>query len=466
MREARARAGGRATRLEVSVRALDDAGAALARAVDERVAAEDTRNIVIAAGAVPGDRLEVAVEREGRNERFARVLRVLEPSPERVTPRCAIVAECGGCPWQAVAYATQLRWKRDALVRAVRSSPALRDVEVGEVRALEDPYGYRTKIQMPVRGRAGALAVGFFRPHSHDLIDVADCPVQNPEGNRIVREAKAILDRARVEPYDEARHEGVLRYILLRTDGSGNKAALTLVARTDRFPSRDKVGERLGAIEGVSGVFLNVQPARGNVVLGRRTERLAGRDRVLVRVAGRAFLLSPTAFFQTNAAGAEALVERVRARLAGPFRTVVDLYCGAGLFARCLADRAQRVIGVEESHAAIADAEAGAALERTENVAFVTAPAELWAARDATAADAVVVDPPRAGCDPRLLEAIATRLKPRAIAYVSCFPPTLLRDLELLARAGYRTTAIDPVDMFPHTPHLECVAAVERSGSQ
>ncbi|HVY61014.1 MAG TPA: 23S rRNA (uracil-5-)-methyltransferase RumA, partial [Planctomycetota bacterium] len=256
-------------KLEVEVTGLDDSGAAVGRIAGAAGApGGGAKPVVIAAGAVPGDRLEVALEHEGKTALFGRALRVLAASADRVAPRCPIVAECGGCPWQAVAYPVQLRWKWEALVRAVRAIPALRDVAVGEVRALADPYGYRTKIQMPVGGRAGALEVGFFRPRSHDIVDARGCAVQNPEGNRIVDEARAILDRARLEPYDEARHEGVLRYILLRVDPTGKRAALTLVVRTDRFPGRDRLGERLGAIRGVTGVYLNVQPARGNVVLG------------------------------------------------------------------------------------------------------------------------------------------------------------------------------------------------------
>jgi 23S rRNA (uracil1939-C5)-methyltransferase len=455
-RNERRRAG---RRVEVEVMHYDAAGSAVGRAPGE------PRPVILAAGAVPGDRLEVAVEREARAAVFGRALRVLKPSPDRVEPRCPIVAECGGCPWQAFAYPAQLERKREELLRAVRAIPALRDVPVSAVRGLADPYGYRTKIQMPVGGRAGALEIGFFRPGAHEIVDVVGaggCAVQSAEGNRIVAEARQVLDRARVEPYDERRHDGVLRYLLLRVDGSGRRAALTLVVRTDRFPGRDRVVERLAKVRGVTGVAMNVQPARGNVVLGRRTERLAGRERVLVEVGGKRFLLSPTAFFQTNAAAAEVLVERVRAHLAGPYRTLVDLYCGVGLFARFLTDRAARVIGVEENRAAVADAEAGAALVKEEKVSFVAAPAEAWAL-EAAPADALVLDPPRAGCEGRLLELVAKRLRPREIAYVSCAPPTLLRDLASLARLGYRTRAIDPVDMFPHTPHLECVAAIEKA---
>ncbi len=446
--------------MEVEVEAFEAGGDAVARPAGV-VAGADRRPIVIAAGAVPGDRALVRIDRESRNARFGTILRVLTPAAERTEPRCPIVGECGGCPWQAVAYPVQLRWKREALVDAVQAVPALRDAAVGEVRALADPYGYRTKIQMPVAGRTGALEIGFFRAGTHRVIDARDCAVQSPEGNRIVSEAREILDRARIEPYDERRHAGVLRYLLVRVDPGRGRAALTIVCRTEKVPGLPKLGERLGAIRGVQGVYLNVQPARGNVVLGRRTVRLAGRERLLVEVGGKRFLLSPAAFFQTSAAGAEMLVERVRAHAPGPYRTLADLYCGVGLFARCLADRAREVIGVEEGRAAVEDAIAGAALGREESVTFVAAPAERWAAAAEQPVDAVVVDPPRAGCDERLLCAIAERLRPRRLVYVSCNPETLLRDLARLAALGFRTTAIDPVDMFPHTPHLECVAAVE-----
>lgn len=471
---------GAGPRLEVRVERTDAGGACVGRVEG------DPRPVVVAAGAVPGDRLLVGVERETRGARFGRVLEVLAPSPDRVAPFCPIVARCGGCPWQAMSYVSQLARKRAALEAALRAVPALRDVPVSPpVPALRDapaspplpaprgasaappaPSGYRTKIQMPVGGRPGALTVGFYAPGSKEIIEAPSggCPVQHPLGNRIVAEAAAILERARIAPYDERRHEGILRTLLVRVDGGGRRAALTLVVRDARFPGRDAVAGRLARIEGVSGVAMNVQPARGNVVLGRRTERLAGRERLLLEVAGRRFLLSPTAFFQTSAAGAAALVERARARLPGPYETLVDLYCGAGLFARTLADRASEVLGVEENPDAIEDALAGARLEGAANVSFLAAPAEAWAAAAPRPADAVVVDPPRRGLAPSLVDAIAARLRPRALLYVSCSPETLVRDLAALAARGYRTTALDPVDMFPHTPHLECVALLERAG--
>jgi 23S rRNA (uracil1939-C5)-methyltransferase len=419
--------------------------------------------LFVPVGAAPGDRLEVAIEHESRVARFGRIARVLEPGPAREEPRCPIVLTCGGCPWQAVAYPAQLETKRARLLDALAAA-GLGEVPVAPVRAVPDPYGYRTKLQLAVGGRPGALTAGFFRPHTHEIVDAPDCAVQHPEGNRILREARAVLDRARIPPYDEHRHAGVLRYLLLRIDGGGRRAALTLVVLTDRFHRRAEIVRDLARIEGLTGVYMNVQPARGNVVLGRRTVRLAGRERLLVEVAGMPFLLSPTAFFQTNAAAAEALVELVRARLPERRASILDLYSGVGLFARALAGRAARVVGVEESRAAVDDACASLRLvaEGEPVPEFVAAPALAWIRREAAPVDALVVDPPRAGLEPEVLEAIPERLAPARIVYVSCSPESLLRDLAALAARGYRAVGIDPVDMFPHTPHLECVAVLER----
>jgi 23S rRNA (uracil1939-C5)-methyltransferase len=423
--------------------------------------------VFIEALAVPGDRVELEVAHEARAATFAHVRRVLEPAPRRVEPRCPIVARCGGCPWQAVEYAAQLAWKREALARDAAARPALRGVAISPLAPVPQPYGFRTKIQMAVGGRPGTLAVGFFRPHGREIVDAPECAVQHPEGNRIVREARAILDRERLPPYDERRHDGVLRHILLRIDKSGERAALTLVVRTARFFRRAEIARALAAIRGVTGVYLNVQPARGNVVLGRETVRLAGRSRLLVEVAGMPFLLSPTAFFQTSAAATEVLVARVRERLPGPWASILDLYCGAGLFARALADRARRVVGVEENRAAIEDAEAGLRFAASSGrapeaaIEFVAATAEGFLAREGRRFEATVVDPPRAGLGPGVIEALARRVAPRRLVYVSCNPETLLRDLDRFAALGYRTLSIDPIDMFPHTPHLECVATLE-----
>ena len=398
------------------------------------------------------------------------------PPEDRAVPRCPVVGTCGGCPWQPISYAAQLRLKRARLMGEIRTCTALRGLHVGEVQPVAgEPYGYRTKLQMPVGGRAGALELGFFMPHRKELVPVENCPVQHPEGNRILREAREILERAAIPPYDERRGHGTLRYLLLRIDGSGRRAALTLVCKTDRIPRRAELAAALLRIRGVVSVALNVQPAASNVVLGPRTFRLAGLQRVLVEVCGLRFLLSPQTFFQTSAAGTEALVATVLGLLEGPVGTLYDLYGGVGLFGRALADRAGRVVIVEESPAAVADAEASLRLQAPRApVELVRSPVEAFLRRfrlgrrppgsEGTSGpgDAVVLDPPRAGAGEAAVRAIAERLAPARVLYVSCNPEALVRDLGTFAALGYQTHAIEPIDMFPHTPHLECVALLTR----
>ena len=420
------------------------------------------------AGALPDEQVTAVVEHVSTHapEAWARLATVETPSPARRSSACRAFGACGGCVLQHLDYGAQLTWKRARVARALAGV----NVVVDECVASPRPLGYRNRSKL-VAGRVDArLVLGAYAPRSHDVVDTTGCRIAEAPLDDTAAALAALLDHAGVVPYDERTLTGDLRHVVLRASHEGRVLATWIVTR----PLAD--GPTLArafraARPEVVGVVEHVNRARGNAIFGRD----AGHDRVLdgeatiedrVDAGGRDVRLrfSGGAFFQANrgvaslayAAIADALAARAGER-------VVDAYCGVGGIAIALArDGAGAVIGIEAHTGAVADATASAALSGVGQTRFAAGDV----ARELGAigrADAVVLNPPRKGCAPEVLAEVV-RLAPRAIAYLSCDPDTLGRDLAWLAGRGYRVERVTPYDMLPHTPHVEALAIVRREG--
>ncbi len=424
--------------------------------------------ILFVSGAIPGEQALVEVVSIGPRYGRARVLDIKHRSPFRVEPRCRHFGVCGGCSWQHIEYAEQLRWK-ERLLRATLEHQ-LPDVylPIRPMLGLDDPWATRNKAQFLVcsddRGRP---ALGYYRAHSRDPVAVVECPVHHATGNRVARSMLRLLDESGVPPQVENDRGGVARHVMVRVAGSSNEALAVLVASRPQFKGVQEFGSKLMAAEpSVSGVHLNVNSRPGTVILGPETRKLAGRDRLVEEIAGVRFLISPLAFFQTSSAAATRLVETVLRFVppmtAGP---ILDLYAGVGLFALPLARRGHRVVAVEENPHAVSDGIESAKLNKITGCRFQSGKVESTVKRlaRADAFDVVLFDPPRDGCPEWTLRMIARSIRPQRIIDVSCDPPALARDLAVLTRAGYRVREIQPIDMFPHTSHIESVALLELS---
>lgn len=442
-------------------------------------------------GVLPGELVEVELPRGARDGARARLLRVVQPSPWRTVPRCRHAGECGGCAWQHVAYREQLALKgailRKALVaRLGQDAPAVSPV-IGLSSDLDiqgRPWGFRHKVHFVVGPGAGRAepTLGHYRRGSRAVVPVSECPVHAEVGNRVAFALGEALRAARVPPVRSGPGTGVARHVVVRVSRSRAETLATLVVTRDDHPGLRAVTRRLVSADAApSGFHLNLHPGPGTLLFGARTRRLAGRDRVREDVGGASFLVSPTAFFQTSLEAAEILVGLVRRAVAplGAAR-VLDLYAGAGLFALPLALGGCRVVAVEESGAAVSDGEASLRVTPVAHGAcrFVRADAVRYVARIRRrgpaawgAFDAVVLDPPREGAAPAVLRALAHELRPRRIVYVSCNPGALAADLAVLLgtgdrgtrKTGYSVTDLQPVDMFPHTAHVEAVAVLARA---
>lgn len=421
---------------------------------------------VFVPGGVPGDTLRVKVIEVKKNYARAALAEVVEPSPSRVAPPCPVVGECGGCQLQHVAYPAQLELKRQQVVDALERLGKLQGVTVHPTLGMDEPWNYRNKAQFPVGLRGGKVVAGFFAPGSHRIVDIAQCDIQHPLGNQIMAVVKELAQKYGVPIYDEVRHQGVLRHVLARAGRGTGEAMAVLVTNGPELPSGQKIArELIERIPAIVSVVQNINPEQTNVVLGRRSKVLAGRDHIIDYIGDLEFAISPVSFFQVNPAQTEVLYGKALeyAGLTGG-ETVLDIYCGIGTISLFLARKAGRVVGIEVVPPAIEDARENAQRNGVGNVVFICGDAAVEMPRlaeEGTTADVIVVDPPRKGCDEPVLQAMAA-MGPGRIVYVSCNPASLARDLGTLQGLGYRTVEVQPVDMFPHTAHVECCSLLVR----
>jgi 23S rRNA (uracil1939-C5)-methyltransferase len=423
---------------------------------------------------IPGERVRVAT-RARRDGRFmATPLEVLRPSPHRVAPLCPHFAPpdgpaCGGCAWQHIAYDEQLRLKTELVARLVRDvvprSPAPRPMIAPTPR--DAPWHYRQKVHFVFDSdsRRG-LVMGHYARGSRRVVPIRECPVHDERGNVV---AAALRDACL-----NSGAGRTLKSIAVRVAAEAPETMATIVVSSAGDKRlRAATTALLAAATTPTSLHLNVHPQDDAFIFGRETRHLAGAHRLRDAVHDVSFLISPTAFFQTNVRGAAVLVRLVLDAV--PSRSaVLDLYAGAGLFALPLARRGETVVAVEESRAAVADGIASRDLNRipADRCTFIAAPVERIVAAPGTAAralssralsrvDAVVLDPPREGCSAVVIDGVFGKIGPRTAVYVSCNPETLARDLGRIVRHGYDVKSIQPVDMFPHTAHVEAVAILE-----
>ncbi|MHB8618324.1 MAG: class I SAM-dependent RNA methyltransferase [Chloroflexota bacterium] len=383
---------------------------------------------------LPGETVEVEVVERKRTFARGRLLEVLEPAAERVAPPCPhFLRSCGGCQWQQASYPAQLAYKRDILADQLRRAGGIADVPALDPFAAPAALGYRNTADFHVAGGA----IGFHREGSHDLVDLSSCPLMEPPINAALAAVRSRRDRL-----------GAIRQVGVRC--GADALQVTLLSEDDPRgykPLAAELATELGNGCRVAGVRIGCVRTRG----------LHGDPFVHMNLAGQRFRVSPLSFFQVNSAMAEKLVEEVMAQVRSGDR-VLDLFSGVGTFGLLAAERAEEVVGVEEHPAAMADAATNTAEAAAANVRWVQADVAASAELAATPWQLAILDPPRAGCPRPVLAA----LNAERIAYVSCDPSTLARDLKLLLARGYHLTSIRLFDMFPQTYHLEVLALLHR----
>jgi 23S rRNA (uracil1939-C5)-methyltransferase len=427
--------------------------------------------VVFVPGGLPGDRLRVRLVQV--RSRFGRgvIDAVEQPSPQRVEAPCPYFGRCGGCRLQHMAYRAQLAYKAKQVVDALERLGGLKGIEVRPIMGAMETFGYRNKMEFTVaRGAGGPVVVGLHEADRYDsVLDIERCLLQSDRMNALLGEARAFFSERGLTVYEQESGEGLLRFLMLREGTHTGELMANVVTSAPAVSELAPLAQRLQARDpGTTSVVMNVNPKKASVAVGVEEHLLGGRDHIREEVGGLAFQVSANSFFQTNTRQAERLFELVidSAGLTGT-ETVYDLYSGTGAISLLLARRARWVYGIEVAQAAVDDAGVNAAVNRITNCTFVCGEVRFalpsLIAKGVTA-EVVVADPPRAGFHPKALYALIT-LGARRIVYVSCNPTTLARDLGELVRGGYRLEWVQPVDMFPHTPHIEAVARLERVAS-
>lgn len=465
--------------------------------------------------ALPGEVIEAKVLKSKKQYGYGKMHTLQTASEYRVEPPCPIYEKCGGCQLQHYSYEAQLQWKRqhviDSLTRIgklkVKGEPARtggseqqavageREIEqqvqaVGESGSrqqatdveseieqheivvhptigMSEPWYYRNKAALPIGATEdGQLIGGFYAKGSHRIIDMDVCLIQKRPNDDVLAIVKEIARELRIEPYDEESASGVLRHVMTRVGVVTGEVMVVLITNTSRLPRQAEWIEQLRKrIPDLKSIVHNVNNKVTNAIFGERTEVLWGSEVIYDELDGLRFAISARSFYQVNPEQTVTLYRKAveYAALTGS-EQVIDAYCGIGTISLFLARQAAHVYGVEIVPEAIEDAKRNAALNGLDNTTFEAGPAEIVIPRwkqEGMNADVIVVDPPRKGCDPALLETILA-IKPQRVVYVSCNPATLARDLRVLEDGGYRTVEVTPVDMFPQTGHVEVVILMVR----
>ena len=424
-------------------------------------------------GALIGDEIEGVCVKAKKTYGWGRLLRVVRPGPDRVAARCPVAEPCGGCQMQCLSYEAQLTFKQNKVREDLLRIGRLPEEEVrGAERPIigaDDPWRYRNKVQVPFsRGRDGKAVYGFYAGRTHSVIPRDDCFLEPEDAGRILETVRLFMDEHHIPAYDETDGTGLLRHVLIRTSRAEGTVLICLIVNAETpgaFPHLDDLVSRLSELPGAAAVTMNLNTARTNVILGEETMVLSGNGYISEQIDGLRFRISTRSFFQVNTAQAERLYRAAvdAAGLSGR-EEVWDLYCGTGSISLYAARSAGAVHGVEIVEDAVRDARVNAAENHIENVDFVCGRSEVIlpeAAARGVSADVIIVDPPRKGCAPELLDAIGI-VSPDRLVYVSCDPATLARDLSILRAKGYTLVSWQPVDMFPQTVHVETVCLMSR----
>ncbi len=445
--------------------------------------------------SVIGDRLRARIVKTKKAYAFGRVEQIITASPDREKPVCPVARSCGGCQVQEMSYPAQLRLKESKVRNNLQRIGGITSADFYPIIGMEDPYNYRNKSEYPVgRDRNGRLIAGFYAGRTHTVIDGRNCVIGIEENQKVLDAVLGWMEKYRIPEYSEETGKGLVRNIMIRCGFATGQIMTVIVVNADQLPHEKELVQMLrrtlpkeplkpenlqaasldtpaADLEGnvprhMASIILNTNKARTNVILGRKNRTLWGSDFIEDSIGDVRYQISPLSFYQVNPVQTRRLYETALslAGLTGQ-ETVWDLYCGIGTISLFLAQKAKMVYGVEVVPDAIANAKENAKLNGIGNAEFMCGKAEEVLPREyqehQVHADVIVVDPPRKGLDPAVIGTVAS-MAPDRVVYVSCNSATLARDLALFEEKGYHTEKVQPVDMFPHSVHVETVVLMSR----
>lgn len=416
-------------------------------------------------GALTGEKVKVKIIKAKKNYAYGKLLEVIEASKDRCEPKCDVYKRCGGCKLQHSTYEAQLDFKhyrvKDCIEKIGKLNPDIVKYPLG----MNEPWRYRNKVQLPIGLINGEVKIGFFAERSHEIINMSNCLIQDEIADKVVELTRQWIIKNNIKPYNidgQYDETGIVRHIMIRRGFTTNEVMVVIVTNGNKLPCKEQFIDTIkDNIPGIKSIIQNVNSNATNVILGQECITLWGDDTISDYIGEFKFNISPLSFFQVNPIQTEVLYSKALefAQLTGD-ETVFDAYCGTGTITLFLSKKAEKVYGVEIIPQAIDNAWINAKENNIDNVEFFVGESEVVIPDlidKGIKADVVVVDPPRKGCDKKLLDAISN-IDANKIVYVSCDPSTLARDLAILEENGYKTLEVQPVDMFPSTAHIENVA--------
>ena len=445
--------------VQLTIEDISAEGFGIGRAEDMVLFVKDT---------IPGDEIEAKVMKLKKTYGYARLMKLLTPSPFRVPAVCPVARQCGGCQIQEMNYQEQLRFKEKKVRENLERIGKFTDIPMEPIIGMEQPFYYRNKAQFPIgRDKNGRIVAGFYAGRTHSIVDNRKCFLGAEVNEEILNIIISYMEKELVSPYDETTGRGLVRHVLIRCGFTTKEVMVCIVVNGRTLPKEEKLVDALTKIPNMTSISINTNREKTNVIMGKDVRVLWGKPYIEDYIGNIRYQISPLSFFQVNPVQTEKLYSLALeyAGLTGN-ETVWDLYCGIGTISLFFAQKAKHVFGVEIVPEAIADAKRNAALNGMNNADFAVGAAEdviprLYEEKGITA-DVVVVDPPRKGCDSVLLDTIAA-ISPKKVVYVSCDSATLARDLAYLCPKGYTIEKVQVVDMFPHTVHVETVVLLSKS---
>ncbi len=416
--------------------------------------------------ALPNETVEIIATKLKKSYGYGKLVNIITPSPDRVEPVCQVAGRCGGCSLQHLLYSAQLKFKTNKVAQNLARIGSFENIEVLPAIGMDKPIRYRNKAQYPVSVIDGKLVCGFYANHSHRVIPCEDCLINHEDNKDIINAIKAFMNSCRLTAYNEEEHKGFLRHIVIKNSVHTDEAMVCLVVNAKSFKYKKELITALSAFNTIKSIVISYNTDKTNVILGKTTEVIYGKETITDYIDSLKFNISPLSFFQVNPEQTEKLYRTALdfADLKGE-ETVIDAYCGIGTISLFLAQRAKKVYGVEIVPEAISAAKENAKLNNIDNTEFYVGKSEeivpMLNKEKGITPDVMVVDPPRKGCEESLLK-LMLDMSPDRIVYVSCDSATLARDLKILCADKYEIKKVQPVDMFPHTPHVECVVLMSR----
>ncbi len=414
-----------------------------------------------------GDKLKILIVKAKKNYAYGKILEIISPAPSRAENDCPVFGKCGGCVFRHINYEAELEIKLSAVRNNLRRIGGVSGDIVEKINAAPDRVcGYRNKAQYPVTESDGRVTAGFFSPRSHRVNPCTDCALQPPEFAAITECICAFLTEKGISAYNEVLKIGLVRHIYLRYAEITGEIMVIIVINGQSLPHSAELCSRLKNLLGgrLKSFGINVNTADTNVIMGEGCTFLYGDPYITDEICGVRVRISPHSFYQVNRTMAERLYKKAAEYAAPQGKTVLDLYCGTGTIGLTMANEAEKIIGVEIVPDAVRDAAANAKAGGITNAEFICADAASAAAdlkRRGISADTVIVDPPRKGCSPELLAAVAEGFSPERIVYISCDSATLSRDIKILSGCGYTPVKAEAFDLFPRTAHIETVCLLE-----